>query len=89
MITEEAVYAAAEAVYGCGFDGSPQKEAWLTDFRKALEAAAPHIIAAEKTRRHEEALAEFPHDMVTTVAFDGAGGITKAHQPHNPYGREA
>lgn len=31
------------AVYGTGFDGSPQKDAWLADFRKALEAAAPYL----------------------------------------------
>lgn len=43
MIPDEAVYAAAFAVYGSGFDGSPQKDAWLKDFRVALEAAAPHM----------------------------------------------
>jgi len=43
-ITDEAVYAAAFAVYGSGFDGSIQKEAWLRDFRVALEAAAPIIL---------------------------------------------
>ena len=48
MITDEAVYAAAFAVYGSGFDGSPQKEAWLADFRIALEAAAPHLMAGVK-----------------------------------------
>lgn len=45
MISDDAVYAAAEAVYGSGFDGSPVKDAWLADFRKALEAAAPHMLA--------------------------------------------
>lgn len=43
-IPDEAVYAAAEAVYGSGFDGSPSKEAWLADFRIALEAAAPYML---------------------------------------------
>jgi len=44
VIPDEAVYAAAFAVYGSGFDGSPQKEAWLKDFRVALEAAAPYML---------------------------------------------
>jgi len=45
VILDEAVYAAAFAVYGSGFDGSPQKDAWLKDFRVALEAALPHMLA--------------------------------------------
>ena len=47
-IPDDAVYAAAAAVYGGedGLDGSPHKDAWLADFRKALEAAAPHLMAA-------------------------------------------
>jgi len=44
MVSDKAVAAAAEAVYGCGFDGSPQREAWLRDFRIALEAAAPYLV---------------------------------------------
>jgi len=33
------VWAAAEALYGTGLDGSPQRDAWLADFSKALAAA--------------------------------------------------
>jgi hypothetical protein len=52
-IPEEAVEAAAEAVYGSGFDGSPQRDAWLADFRKALEAAAPHLLEQAWNEGHE------------------------------------
>jgi hypothetical protein len=44
VIPDAAVYAAAFAVYGSGFDGSPAKDAWLRDFRIALEAAAPMLV---------------------------------------------
>lgn len=44
MIPAEAVEAAAKAVYGGDhFDGSPHREAWLHDFRIALEAAVPFM----------------------------------------------
>jgi len=45
VIQDAAVEAAAEAVYGGTLDGSIQRDAWLADFRKALEAAAPHMLA--------------------------------------------
>jgi hypothetical protein len=61
-IPDKAVYAAAEAVYGCGFDGSPQKDAWLADFRNALEAAAPHMLAEDRARRHAERVNRVTND---------------------------
>ena len=65
MIPDAAVHAAAEAVYGCGFDGSPQKDAWLRDFRVALEAAAPHIRAQEL-------------ETAATVIAEGPGEVPDA-----------
>lgn len=47
-VPSESVYDAARAVYGDGFDGSPHKEAWLVDFRKALEAAYPSLLSHER-----------------------------------------
>lgn len=47
IIPEAAVEAAAEAVYGMTLDGSIQRDTWLHDFRIALEAAAPHMLAAK------------------------------------------
>ena len=44
-IPDEAVEAAAKAVYGGDhLDGSIQRDAWLRDFRIALEAAAPWMM---------------------------------------------
>lgn len=39
-ISDKAVYIAAKAAYGRGFDHSPSKDAWLNHFREALEVAA-------------------------------------------------
>lgn len=56
MIPDEAVYAAAEAVYGSGLDGSPVRDAWLRDFRVALEAAGPYMLADTKADVWAEAM---------------------------------
>ncbi len=58
MIPEAAVIAAAEAVYGGTMDGSIQREAWLKDFRAALEAAAPFMLAEARESGYMQALAE-------------------------------
>ena len=76
MITDEAVYAAAFAVYGSGFDGSPQKDAWLRDFRVALEAAAPTLLATAYDRGFTECTREF-----VTQREDPSHPITRT----NPY----
>jgi hypothetical protein len=46
-ISDEAVEAAAKAVYGGDWIANPHKDAWLRDFRIALEAAAPYMLAGD------------------------------------------
>ncbi len=85
MIPDEAVEAAAKRYYEASADarwdyltnyGQTRERAWM---RLAIEAAAPHLIAAEDARRKSEALAAYPLGVNTIVSHDEGGVITVTH----------
>lgn len=79
-ISDEAVEAAIDALVMTRMgDYNITMQDFRVAAREVLEAAAPHLMAAEDARRKSAALATYPLGVTTTVSQDEGGAITVTH----------